>query len=212
MHHEGDKCKVLIIGPQRSGKTNIANALSDTRDTPTYDYKETSPLRILVAEIDGMKLPGHRLGRGAKVTVELWDLGGNPKYQSCWTAVHKGADGIIYVINPEIKGQEKELSLWHKAFAIPSEVPDKHCLVFSHHSSTPERSVGGNAIPTLPKCVEHVRAIETSLDFQSDNFKEAFEKMIEYIMIAKQEAEENAALAKDDAMDMSGPVRFSTGY
>lgn len=197
-----DKVKILVIGPAHTGKTCIANALSNTRDTPTAEYKETAPLRILETELDGLKLKGRRTGRGAKVLVEIWDVGGSPKFQGCWAAIHRNADGIIYVVNPEINGQEKELELWYKSFAQPSNMPDGHCLLFSHHSSPPERAVGHKAIPTVPRCLEQVRALETSLDFQSDNFKEAFEKLVETIMVDRQEAEENKIMRDD------GPIKF----
>lgn len=202
-----EKAKILIIGPSRSGKTNIANLLSGTKDTPTTDYKETAPLRILETQLEGVKLAGRRMGKGTKVVIELWDVGGSPKFQSCWPAMYKNADGIIYVFNPEVKGQEKELELWYKNFAQPANMPDKHCLVFSHHSSPPEIAVGSNAIPPMPRSLQQVRCMETSLDFKSDDFKSAFEKLIEVIIMDKREAEENAMM-KDDEMGGSGPVRF----
>lgn len=203
-----DKVKILIIGPSKSGKTCVANFVSGTRDTATVDYKETSPLRILETQVEGVRQGGgnkRQVGRGARVTVEVWDVGGSPKFQSCWPACYKNVDGIVFVMNPEVRNQEKELEMWHKAFAAPAAVPDKHCLVFCHHSSPPEFAVGSNAVPPMPKTLQNIRALETSLDFQSDNFKEAFDKLVEQIVQSRREAEEEAALRlQNDAMN--GPL------
>lgn len=201
-----DRVKILVVGPARSGKTCVANYLTGTRDTPTVDYKETSPLRILETVIEGINVGGggrRQMGRGRNVAVEVWDVGGSPKFQNCWPAIRERADGIIFVINPEIRNQEKELELWHKSFAAPRELPDKHCLIFCHHSTSPEIAVGANAIPQMPQSLAGIRPMETSLDFQSDNFKEAFEKLVETVLLSRREAEENAVLRNEQ---MSGPL------
>ena len=200
--------KILVVGPSKTGKTCVANFLSGTRDTATVDYKETCPLRILETIVDGVKpqVGGRRqAGRGTRVKVDLWDIGGSSKFQSCWPAMYKGADGIIFVMNPEIRNQERELELWHKSFAAPASIPEKHCLVFCHHSTPPENAVGANAVPQMPRVLQNVRALETSLDFQSDNFKDAFDKLVEQILSTRRESEEEAMLRQqNDAMN--GPI------
>ena len=198
--------KVVVVGPSKSGKTCVANFLSGTRDTPTVDYKETSPLRILEIDVEGVRTSGKRqVGRGTRVLVEMWDVGGSSKFQTCWPACYKNADAIIFVMNPEVRNQEKELELWHKSFAQPANVPDKHCLVFCHHSSPPENAVGASALPPMPAALRGIRSLETSLDFQSDNFKEAFDKLVETVLNSRREAEEEAALKlQNDAMN--GPL------
>ena len=47
----GMAAKVLIIGPQRCGKTRIANCLSDFEASPNFEqYNQTSGVRILESE------------------------------------------------------------------------------------------------------------------------------------------------------------------
>ena len=195
-----ERVKVLILGPSKTGKSNIANFLSGNKETPTSEYKETCPLRLFEVQVDGR---GKGANRHIRIDVEIWDCSGNTKYQQCWPAMWKNADAIIFVVNPEIPNQEKELELWHKSFAVPAKIPEKHCLVFAHHSTPPDNAVGVNAIPPLPKCVANCRALETSLDFTSDSFKEAFEGLISTVIASRREAEENA-LIRDDGM--SGPL------
>ncbi|EAN83652.1 hypothetical protein C3747_120g56 [Trypanosoma cruzi] len=216
-----ERVKILVLGPSRSGKSTIANFLAGLRETPTKGYYETQPLRILEVEIglDNLKVGGRHVVGPKKAIVQLWDLGGSSKHQAGWQAVAANADGIIYVFNPEVRGAEKELVLWHKNFALDQDkldernnfkvrVPDKHSLVFSHHSSMPELAVGDNAIPSLPKQLRGVRAIETSLDYQSGNFKEAFDAMVEQIVVSRIVAEEDEILQKErEAGDAPRMVR-----
>lgn len=197
-----ERMKVVVVGPSKSGKTCVTNFLSGARDTPTVDYKETSPLRVLEALIEGVRASGKRqVGRGTRITVEMWDVGGSSKFQACWPACYQNADAVIFVMNPEVRNQEKELELWYKSFAQPAGVPDKHCLVFCHHSSPPENS----AIPQMTGSLRNIRVLETSLDFQSDNFKEAFDKLIETVLSSRREAEEEAALQQQNNA-MNGPL------
>jgi GTPase SAR1 family protein len=200
-----DRVKILVVGPPKSGKTCVANFLGGARDAPTDEYKETAPLRILETVLDGLSAGGaggRGRSRGVRATVEIWDVGGSSKYQSCWTAIKKDADGVIFVMNPEIEGQERELELWFKNFVegLPNFNPAERCAVFCHHSSAPQRAVGRNARPDMPQCLRGVPVFETSLDFQSDNFKEALEKLVEISLMRRREAEENAALKSADVM------------
>ena len=199
-----DRVKIIIIGPPRSGKTCVANFLGGARDTPTEEYKETAPLRILETVLEGLAAGGaggRGRSRGVRATVELWDLGGNPRFQNCWGAVKKAADGVIFVMNPEIEGQELELNFWHKNFVEGTPLTPERCLVFAHHSSAPQRATGAHARPEMPPCLRGSRVLETSLDFQSDNFKDALEKLVEVTLAQRREAEENAAIRSADAMN-----------
>jgi Rab family protein len=163
---------------------------------------------MLETIVEGLKSnPGKRqVGKGTRAVVELWDVGGSTTFQSCWPAIYRKADGIIFVMNPEVKNQERELEFWHKSFAVPAEIPAKHCLIFCHHSAPPEAAVGDKAVPPMPKSLSGIKALETSLDFQSDNFKEAFDKLVEQIILSRREAEEESALQQQKDLMGSGPL------
>ncbi|CAJ1011461.1 putative Ras of Complex, Roc, domain of DAPkinase [Leishmania naiffi] len=215
-----EKIKIIVVGPVKSGKTTITNFLSGTRETPMSKYYETNPLRIVETEIelDSMSLTDRRVvfsGGDAKtkrVVVQIWDLSGNSKHQAGWPAVANKADGIIFVFNPAVKNGERELSLWHKTFAVNQSeldalgnfairVPDKHCLVFAHHSTFPS-NVAGDGVPSMPKGLEKIKVLETSLDYHSDNFKAAFDKLIESIVVSRMEAEEDEILQREGRMPL----------
>lgn len=216
-----EKVKILVLGPNKSGKSTVTNFLAGARDTPTREYYETKPLRVLEAEVGLEKLVvgGRPVAGPRRAVVQLWDLGGSSRHQAGWPAVAADADGIIYVFNPEVRGAERELVLWHRNFALDRDhtdesgnfrvrVADKHSLIFSHHSSMPDVAVGDNAIPVLPKQLRGIRAVETSLDYQSDNFKEAFDALVERIIVSRIEAEEEELLQKErEASDAPRLVR-----
>lgn len=207
-----EKVKIVLLGPSKCGKSTLANFLCGTRDVAASRYYETNPLRILETELEleAAKIGDKRVvfsggdSRKKTVTVQVWDLSGSSKHQAGWPAVARNADGIIFAFNPAVKNSEKELGLWYKKFAVMQDeldengnyamrVPESQCLVFAHYSEQPAR-VGPANLPPLPKGMEKIRMLETSLDYHSDNFKEAFDKLIEQIIVARMEAEENAVL------------------
>ncbi|CCW68408.1 unnamed protein product [Phytomonas sp. Hart1] len=208
--------KILLLGPSKSGKTTIANFLGAERDTPSSRYYETRPLRVIESEfaVESVKLDHRRVvfaGGNAKtkrVRVQLWDLGGSPKHQTCWPAVADRADGIIFVFNPEIKNSSKELSLWYKNFAINQNeieeggksvhrVRDEHCLIFAHHSTNPKGDMGEGVIPPMPNDMGGIKVLETSLDYHSENFKHVFDKLLESIVVYRMGAEEDELLRQE---------------
>ena len=67
-------------------------------------------------------------GGSSKASVELWDVSGHSRYQSCWPAIMKDANGVLFVFNPEVKNQDKELDNWHKSFALPTKVKSEPTL------------------------------------------------------------------------------------
>jgi len=51
------------------------------------------------------------------VTVELWDVSGDPKYEKCLPVILKNAQGIIFVYNPEDPEIEKTMEYYINGYA-----------------------------------------------------------------------------------------------
>lgn len=67
------------------------------------------------------------------VTVELWDVAGDPKYEQCWPIILKNAQGIVFVYNPEDPEAEKNMEFYINSFAKAAKILPKQCMAFAHH-------------------------------------------------------------------------------
>ena len=202
-----ERIKVIFIGPSKVGKTTLVNSLSNNADHPSVEYKETCATRVLDFDLS---VTGP-MKRQTKVVAEVWDVSGNPKYQSCWPAIYHEAQAAVYVMNPEVRNQERELEFWHKNFAEKAKIPDVCSLVFVHHSSAPTKQ-GAECKPkssAMPKCLQACRILETSLDFKSEDYKREFERLLESVLQLKRQVEEDKVLAsaRDKAMS-SQPLQI----
>jgi len=74
-------------------------------------------------------------GASKTVGVELWDCSGHQRFEPCWPAMMQDADAVVLVYNPENRGHERGIELWHEWFVQKAGVDDNRCLVFAHHSS-----------------------------------------------------------------------------
>jgi intraflagellar transport protein 22 len=67
------------------------------------------------------------------VTVELWDVSGDIKYEPCWPIILKNAQGIIFCYNPEDPEADKNLEFYINNFAKAAKILPKQCMSFAHH-------------------------------------------------------------------------------
>lgn len=194
--------KILVIGPERSGKTAIVNHVSGFKETTTSDYKPTVALRIVEYEASGLNfnksanpsIANRYSGGSSKASVELWDVSGHSRYQSCWPAIMKDANGILFVFNPDVKNQEKELEAWHKGFTPSTRIRDSCMLVFAHRQGAQNKSTMPQQKPKFPKQFAKIKFCETTLEYGSDDFKVELDRLVENIVITRREAEENQIL------------------
>eukprot|EP00670_Eutreptiella_braarudii_P001903 CAMPEP_0174301662 /NCGR_PEP_ID=MMETSP0809-20121228/59177_1 /TAXON_ID=73025 ORGANISM="Eutreptiella gymnastica-like, Strain CCMP1594" /NCGR_SAMPLE_ID=MMETSP0809 /ASSEMBLY_ACC=CAM_ASM_000658 /LENGTH=115 /DNA_ID=CAMNT_0015407445 /DNA_START=330 /DNA_END=677 /DNA_ORIENTATION=- len=106
----------------------------------------------------------------------------------------KDANGVLFVFNPEVKNQDKELDNWHKSFALPTKVRDSCMIVFAHRQGSQNKSTMPLQKPKMPKSFAKVKLCETSLEYGSDDFKVELDRLVENIVITRREAEENQIL------------------
>ena len=74
------KVKILVLGPQRAGKSTLSNILGDLQDGLSTVYRPTQGCRIVDFERD----PPANVSQFGKIHVELWDVSGDFKYEKCW--------------------------------------------------------------------------------------------------------------------------------
>lgn len=120
--------KILLIGPTESGKTVLANFLSDITENVGGEYKPTAGVRILEFE---SHLENSGDNRSSK--VELWDCSGDFKFETCWPAIMKDCNGVVIVFNPDVPSHLKEIETWHSMFISSQSLQESQCLLIAHH-------------------------------------------------------------------------------
>ncbi|XP_075220125.1 intraflagellar transport protein 22 homolog isoform X2 [Lycorma delicatula] len=122
------KLKTVIIGPSNSGKSTIANYLSDATDISGGDYRPTKGVRIVEFETQNLNVNN----RNAAAEIELWDCSGNKMYENCWPACYRDAQGIIFVYDADSDEQLTELDEYFDNFVVQSGIDHNNCLIIAH--------------------------------------------------------------------------------
>ncbi|XP_065503480.1 intraflagellar transport protein 22 homolog isoform X2 [Caloenas nicobarica] len=122
------KAKVLLVGPRESGKSVLANFVSESTEG-IGSYSPTQGVRIL--EYEKPSLNGNSKGTGCR--FELWDCSGDQKFETCWPALMKDSHGVIIIFNPELPSHLKEIEMWYSCFVQQQSLPDSQCLLVAHH-------------------------------------------------------------------------------
>lgn len=175
--------KILVVGPPESGKTYLANFLADATDISSGTYRPTKGVRILEFEVNGVRT---KTGV-ADVAIELWDCSGDQKYEICWPSMQKNTDGIVFVFDPTIETQKKELENWYLHFAKGKGVTVEQCIVFARHKS------GSTEKATLGGTLNDVKLINSNVDDDPDSTHKHFQSFLRNVVIysnARREKEE----------------------
>jgi len=76
--------ELSLIGLQNAGKTSLVNVLA------SGDFKEDM--------IPTLGFNMRKVTKG-KVSIKLWDLGGQPRFRSMWERYCRGVNAIVYVVD-----------------------------------------------------------------------------------------------------------------
>jgi len=118
--------ELTLVGLQNSGKTTLVNVVA------TGGFSEDM--------IPTVGFNMRKVTKG-KVTIKLWDLGGQPRFRSMWERYCRGVNAIVYVVDsadPEnIPASKTEL---HELLAKPA-LEGIPTLVLGNKNDLPE-SVG----------------------------------------------------------------------
>ncbi|KAJ3092091.1 Elongation factor 1-gamma [Quaeritorhiza haematococci] len=203
------KLTVFVVGPEKSGKTSIANFLADISESLNgTDYHPTQGVRILEFERKiSIMDPRKQKNKDLEVAIELWDCGGDSKFQNVWPAVSSSANAVIFVYSPDAR-QEKDLDPWWNHFSFLKET---QCAVFAHNILNPSQK--GNK-PRLGKAFSKMPVIFTSLDHEADQIKVEFDKLIKNAYTAWSDMKEKDEMNFRDGLTNTPPsperVQFPT--
>ncbi|XP_019739236.1 intraflagellar transport protein 22 homolog isoform X2 [Hippocampus comes] len=155
------KAKILLIGPNESGKSVLANFLSDATENVGGEYRPTQAVRILEFEtqLDGC-------GEVKSCEVELWDCSGDFKFESCWPALTKDCSGVVLIFNPDVPSHLKEIETWHSMFISSQGLQDSQCLLIAHHKP-------GSAIEEASQ-LSRLPLIHSEMEEEPEDLRRAF--------------------------------------
>lgn len=168
-----NKVKIIVIGPPESGKTTIANFLSNSSVTIGGIYRPTKGVRILEFEVDGVSLGGNQ---SASIDVVLWDCSGAHRFEFCWPSMQRDANGIVFVYDPENSKQLKDLESWHLHFAKSIGVKDKQCMIMAHQK--PKVSATGQVSGIMSR----MSLITSNLDMDPNAVRDEFRKFLSNVV------------------------------
>ncbi|XP_028283761.1 intraflagellar transport protein 22 homolog [Parambassis ranga] len=181
------KAKILLVGPNESGKTVLANFLSDTTENVGGEYRPTQGVRILEFE-------SHLDSSGDNNTyeVELWDCSGDFKFESCWPALMKDSSGVVILFNPDIPSHLKEIETWHSMFISSQGLQDNQCLLIAHHK--PGSGVEEGRLP-LASHLNRLPLIHSNLEEEPEDVRQAFCRYLGNVVKAMSENQEREEMS-----------------
>ncbi|KAJ0055804.1 hypothetical protein NL108_011418 [Boleophthalmus pectinirostris] len=174
--------KIVLIGPTESGKTVLANFLSDISENVGGEYKPTGGVRILEFECP---LEGGSDNRDCK--VELWDCSGDFKFESYWPTFMKDCSGVVIVFNPDVPSHLKEIETWHSMFISTHNLQKNQCLLIAHNKvgSGAERGHISLASP-----LNRFPLIKSNLEDEPEDVRKAFNRYLGKVVEAMSESRE----------------------
>lgn len=136
--------KIAIIGQQKVGKTVIANSLSEFSNVVAPDYHPTVGTRILefeknYSEEQIKNIPILKANKLSSVKIELWDVSGDKRYESCWPAIKYGLNGVIIVVDSSSAKFDNHIDIWMNGFC--SDLPKENVICFSYKKDEDKEEV-----------------------------------------------------------------------
>ncbi|XP_028396898.1 intraflagellar transport protein 22 homolog isoform X2 [Dendronephthya gigantea] len=168
------KAKILVIGPKECGKTVISNYLADATEISGGDYHPTQGVRILEFESSGISVGGKEVS----CEVELWDCSGDQKFENCWPAIQKDANGILFVYNPDNTNHGKQLETLYVHFVQEQGLRDSQCMLFAHHKP----GTNNKARSQIPSYLSKIPCVQTNLEDDSDMVKQKFNDLLSILL------------------------------
>ena len=171
--------KIVIVGPQKVGKTVIANSLSEFSHTVSPDYHPTVGVRILELEKpytdeQVANIPVLKKNKINKVKIELWDMSGDRRFESTWPAIKYGANGVIIVLDAVNDKYEATIDEWMNNFCTEINKENVTCFSYKKDDSKGLSKVKqSHQFPNLTIC-----EVTNSVDSLLPNFNKFITRLL----------------------------------
>ena len=171
--------KIVLVGPQKVGKTTIANSLSEFSHTISPDYHPTVGVRILetektYTEEQVSSIPILKKNKLNKVKIELWDMSGDRRFESTWPAIKYGANGVIIVLDAINDKYEGTIDEWMNNFC--TEINQENVTCFSYKKEDSKGIVKVKQSHQFPNLT--ISEVTNSMDSLLPNFNKFITKLL----------------------------------
>merc|ERR1711998_257898 len=159
--------KILVVGPQRAGKTAVSNNIAKFREIPSDYYHATVGVRVHEFE---HVVPGKSAySDNMSVSIELWDVSGDHrKYKECWPAIQKDCDGVLFVFDADQElGPKSDVEIWFREFVDPmmrSGLSERQIAACGHSKQAQDKQLHPDR--PLPANVPRMKPFRTSLNYE----------------------------------------------
>ena len=171
--------KIIIVGPQKVGKTVIANSLSEFSHTISPDYHPTVGVRVLETEKTYTDeqisaIPILKKNKLSKVKIELWDMSGDRRFESTWPAIKYGANGVIIVLDAVNDKFEGVIDEWMNNFC--TELSPQIVTCFSYKKEDNKGIVKAKVSHQFPNMT--ISEVNHSMESLLPNFHKFITKLL----------------------------------
>ena len=172
--------KIVIVGPQKVGKTTIANSLSEFSHTISPDYHPTVGVRILETEktyteeqVSSIQiLKKNKLN---KVKIEIWDMSGDRRFESTWPSIKYGANGVIIVLDSVNEKYEGIIGEWMSYFC--NEIDPENVTCFSYKKDD------SKGISKIKQSHQYPNMVVSEVNHSMESLLPVFHKFITKLLI-----------------------------
>ncbi|XP_028938619.1 intraflagellar transport protein 22 homolog isoform X2 [Ornithorhynchus anatinus] len=131
---------------------------------------------------------------------QLWDCGGDRKFESCWPALMRDSHGVVIVFNADVPSHLKEIEMWHACFVQQQMLPDAQCLLIAHRKpgSGPGPGSGGdkgNGTPSLASPLNNLKLVHSDLEEEPEEIRTEFTKYLRSVINSLSECQDKEELA-----------------
>ena len=180
------KAKILLGGPCESGKTILANFLTEASDIT--EYNPTQGVRIL--EFENPRITSNNKGAGCE--FELWGHGSDPESESCWPALMKDSHAVVIIFNASILSPLKEIEMWCSCFVQQQFLKNTPCLLITHHKPG---SGSDKENPALAPPLNKLKLVHSNLEDDPEEIRMEFIKYLRSIINSVSESKDREEMS-----------------
>ena len=132
-------------------------------------------------------------GTYGSIGVEFWDVSGDMKYEKCWDPIIKGADGIMFVLDPAAPQGNDQITNFQRVFMQQSGVTFNQTFLFvNQHNKESSGAMQDSSIPKSFRDVDQVVGTAEDSSFCVQGFERFFSKLLKELNEQKRADEDNA--------------------